>query len=115
MEWGYILSNPTTIKHLEFYKEHRITYIQKSGRIYIRGHKFLEELKISTRSIGRERRLQRLLLNQCLLTYKTKVIFNGGPPVYGIIAASKLGHISALMVNPLKNYAEVLPIGLLGY
>lgn len=114
MEWGYISVNPITNKHLDFYKEHHITHVVKNNRIYVRGSNFLETLKISTREIGKSLRTERILTNQWLLTYKTKVIFNGGPPVYGIVAASKLGRLSALMVNPLNNWAEVVPRGLIG-
>lgn len=115
MEWGYISLNPITSKHIDFYTEYGITHIVKNERIYVRGHKFLSELRISTRPTGRERRIQRMIQNQWLLTYKTKVIFDGGHPVYGIIAASKLGRVSALMMNPLSNWSEVLPVGLLGF
>lgn len=115
MEWGYIKSTPRTRQHIKFYKEHGITFIEKNEKIYVRGSRFLETLKITTRQVGRERRLQKLLVHQSLLTYKTKVILDGKSTVYGIIAARALGPISALMVNPLENWAEVLPSGLIGF
>lgn len=115
MEWGYINATPRTLVHIPFYKHNGITFIQKNDKIYVRGSKFIETLRISTRSIGKQRRLERLMRDQCLLTYRTRVVFDGKKTLYGIIAARALGAASALMVNPLENWAEVLPSGLLGF
>lgn len=114
MEWGYIPINKITTKHIKFYQERGITHIVKNNRVYVRGSKFLETLKISTRPVGRNKRGERLLKSQSLLTYKTRIMFNGASPVYGVIATSRLGEWSALMVNPLEDWSEVLPVGLLG-
>lgn len=114
MIWGYIELNNRTIKHIGFYTEHRIPHLVKNNRIYIQGNSFLDTLKISSRSVGKNRRVDRLVRNQSFLTYCTKVQFDGKDPVFGIVAAQKLGHASALMMNPLKDWSEVIPRGLIG-
>ena len=114
MIWGYIPLNSRTNRHVKFYTAHDIPYLVKNERVYVRCSSFLEELKISSRPTGKNLRAERLIRNGTFLTYSTKVSFDGKEPVYGIVAAQKLGVVSALMMNPLHDLSEVVPRGLIG-